>query len=152
MAQCNAIRSTETLQRRKYIDFSTFFLGQRKLFAFDKIQTLNFLSLKSLSGSDIFSFHFARNNFSLFVPVFLPPGAVTGKNWELTGTSQLLWATLIFLAINSLFGQLLMLLRVSKEGSATCQSLNRGDYIFSANIFEFDMGWLNTGNPILTEN
>ena len=129
------------------------FPGSKKTICFrHKIQTLNFLSLKSLSGSDIFSFHFARNNFSLFVPVFLPPGALTGKNWELTGTSQLLWATLIFLAINSLFGQLLMLLRVNKEGSATCQSLNRGDYIFSANIFEFDMGWLNTGNPILTEN
>ena len=28
--------------------------------------------------------------------MFLPPGALTGKNWELTGTSQLLWATLIF--------------------------------------------------------
>ena len=57
---------------------------QTKLFAFIEIQTLNFLSMKSLSGRNIFSFRFAGNNFSLFVPVLFAPRGADGlaKRWN----------------------------------------------------------------------
>ena len=46
---------------------------QTKLFAFCEIQTLNLLSIKSLDASDIFSFNFTGNNFSLFTPLCFCP-------------------------------------------------------------------------------
>ena len=59
---------------------------QTKLFAFIEIQTLNFLSMKSLSGRNIFSFRFAGNNFSLFVPVLFAPGVLT--DWQKGGINR----------------------------------------------------------------